>query len=167
MNGMKTGMSSHQRLVGGSDVWLTPRHVLEALGDFDLDPCAAPQPHLWPTAREHITLPFDGLAEAWHGRVWCNPPYGQHTWLWLDRLAMHGTGTALVFARTETTGFVDTVWGAAAGVMFLHGRLDFHRADGSKGANAGAPSCLVAYGLQDADILQHCGLPGTYVSGWR
>ena len=37
-------------------------------------------------------------------------------------------GIALIFARTETEGFVREVWGKADAVLFLHGRLNFHRA---------------------------------------
>lgn len=72
--------------------------------------------------------------------------------------------TALVFARTETAGFVRTVWGKADAVMFLHGRLHFHRVDGTGApANAGAPSALVAYGRSDAEALERSGLAGTIV----
>jgi len=155
-------MGSHQSARMGSDIWLTPRHILDALGPFDLDPCAAPNPTLWPTAKNHITLPDDGLAHQWYGRVWCNPPYGLQAWTWLHRLADHGCGTALVFARTETRGFVEAVWERADAVLFLHGRLHFHYPDGTRAqANAGAPSCLVAYGHGDSDRLLTCGLPGT------
>nr|WP_239652141.1 phage N-6-adenine-methyltransferase [Mycobacterium sp. UM_NZ2] len=151
----------------GTDIWLTPRHILDALGPFDLDPCAAPDPKVWPTARNHIRLPDDGLACHWSGRVWCNPPYGMQAWEWLKKLANHGHGTALIFARTETAGFVETVWRSATAVLFLHGRLHFHHPDGTRAvANAGAPSCLVAYGRRDADLLEASGLPGTYVPGW-
>jgi hypothetical protein len=157
-------MGSHQSASMLSDTWLTPPHILAALGDFDLDPCAAPDPKPWPTASTHYTLPTDGLAEPWFGRVWLNPPYSREAVVWLRKLAEHGTGTALVFARTETSWFVETVWNAASAVLFLHGRLYFHRADGVKAlANAGAPSCLVAYGRVDADMLSDSGLPGTFV----
>jgi len=168
------GIGGHQSAHSATDVWLTPRHVLDALGEFDLDPCSAPDPVLWPTARHHITLPDDGLLYLWEGRVWLNPPYGREAWIWLERLALHGTGTALVFARTETAGFVQTVWRGATAILFLHGRLRFHQADGSLndrdggGSNSsGAPSCLVAYGDADAAVLERCGLPGTFVTGWR
>lgn len=147
-----------------SDVWLTPRRILAALGTFDLDPAAAPDPAFWPTARRHITLPEDGLAAPWSGRVWLNPPYS-NVWTWMARLADHGRGTAIVFARTDTQGFVETVWGRATSVLFLHGRVAFHRPDGSVGENgSGAPSCLVAYGKRDAKVLRTCGLPGTVVT---
>lgn len=158
---MSGAMGSHHSHKAGTTTWLTPPHVLSALGDFDLDPCAAPN---WPTAKRHIILPRDGLAAEWRGRVWLNPPYGNEAWVWLARLAEHGQGTALVFARTETAGFVREVWSKAHGVYFLHGRLHFHHANGERAkANSGAPSCLVAYGEADAERLAMCALDGTYV----
>jgi hypothetical protein len=147
-----------------SDVWLTPPRILAALGGFDLDPCAAPQPRPWPTATRHITLPVDGLAAVWSGRVWCNPPYSRQATRWLARMATHNHGTALTFARTETGWFIDTVWNRAAAVLFLHGRLVFHHRDGQPArANAGAPSVLVAYGPTDAESLARSGLTGTFL----
>lgn len=158
-------MGGHQSARMKSDVWLTPPHVLERLGQFDLDPCAAPPPRPWSTAERHIALPDDGLAAEWEGRVWLNPPYSREAVKWLEKLADHGTGTALIFARTETAWFVEQVWKRATAVMFLHGRLHFHRGDGVRAAaNAGAPSCLVAYGYQDAAVLASCGLDGTLVA---
>ncbi|AYR02894.1 DNA methyltransferase [Gordonia phage Gaea] len=150
----------------GTDTWLTPRRVLDALGTFDLDPCAAPQPHRWPTAQHHLTYLDDGLSHEWFGRVWCNPPYSR-AWRWIDRLADHGNGIALLFARTETEQFAEQVWGRADGVLFLRGRLTFHEADGRRAkGNAGSPSVLVAYGRRNAETLATCGLPGAFVPGW-
>jgi hypothetical protein len=147
-----------------SDIWLTPPHILEALGEFDLDPCGAPEDAFWRTAENVYTLPTDGLAEPWFGRVWLNPPYSREAVKWLRKLADHGAGTALVFARTETAWFVETVWKRASAVLFLHGRLHFHHPDGTRAkANAGAPSCLVAYGARDAEILSNTSLDGTFV----
>ena len=140
-------MGSHQSARADTTTWLTPPDLIEKLGPFDLDPCAAPSPRPWPTAARHIELPEDGLAAEREGHVWLNPPYSFAAWKWLDKLAMHGDGIALIFARTETAGFVEQVWGKATGVLFLHGRLYFHRPDGTRAAaNSGAPSCLVAYG---------------------
>jgi len=159
---MSGAMGSHQSHRADTTTWLTPPHITATLGPFDLDPCAAPG---WPTARRHITLPDDGLAADWAGSVWLNPPYGNEVWSWLARLADHGDGIALIFARTETVGFVREVWGKADAVMFLHGRLHFHRPDGSRApANSGAPSCLVAYGSAAVARLTACDLPGSVVS---
>jgi hypothetical protein len=158
-------MGSHQSHRAGTTTWLTPPHIIDALGPFDLDPCAAPG---WVTAEKHITLPDDGLTAEWSGRVWLNPPYGAEVWDWLAKLAEHGNGTALIFARTETTGFVREVWGKATALLFLHGRLHFHHADGTRAdANSGAPSVLVAYGDSDAERLGAAviDLPGAFVDG--
>lgn len=154
-------MGSHQSARANTTTWLTPPHITEALGQFDLDPCAAPD---WPTAKRHIILPEDGLTTDWHGRVWLNPPYGMEAWTWLDKLASHGRGTALIFARTETAGFVEQVWNKATAVKFLHGRLHFHYPDGTRAkANSGAPSVLVAYGLADSVQLAGSKLDGTFL----
>jgi hypothetical protein len=146
-----------------NDEWLTPPHVLQALGHFDLDPCA-PVDRPWATASRHYTVKDDGLAQPWSGRIWLNPPYGQQAAAWLHRLAEHGRGIALIFARTETQMFFEHVWERATALLFLRGRLHFHYVDGTRAAaNGGAPSVLIAYGKQDAENLHACGLPGAFV----
>lgn len=162
----RVGMGGHSLpSTGVTDVWLTPPHILEALGPFDLDPCAAPEPRPWPTAAEHITVPHDGLASEWAGRVWLNPPYGQSTDRWMQRLAHYGTGTALIFARTETECWHEHIWPKATAILFLRQRLHFHRPDGTRSKhNSGAPSALIAYGPIDAYFLFRSGLPGHFVN---
>lgn len=163
-------MGSHQSATMISDVWLTPPSIIKALGPFDLDPCSAPAPRPWETARRHIALPQDGLAAPWDGFVWCNPPYSREAVKWLRRMAEHGNGIALVFARTETEWFWETVWEAptATSILFLEGRLHFHHPDGRRAkANSGAPSVLVAYGMEAAARLSRSGLAGALVPLWR
>ena len=41
--------------------WLTPPEILEALGPFDMDPCAS-QFQPWRTAVQQFTIEDDGLA---------------------------------------------------------------------------------------------------------
>lgn len=84
-----------------SEEWFTPPELIKALGEFDLDPCS-PVNRPWDTAKKHYTKEVDGL---WEGRVWLNPPYGKETFKWIERLAHHGDGIALIFARTDTKGF--------------------------------------------------------------
>lgn len=147
-----------------STTWLTPPKILNRLGPFDLDPCAAPEPRPWSTAARHITLPDDGLTADWCGRVWLNPPYSKHAANWLARMADHDYGTALIFARTDTTWFQDHVLNRATALFFLRGRIKFHLPDGSEGTdNGGAPSVLCAYGATDAMALAVSGLNGVYV----
>jgi len=146
------------------DEWLTPPSIIHALGEFDLDPCA-PINRPWDTAKKHYTIEDDGLSKEWHGRVWCNPPYGRETFEWLEKLADHGNGIALIFARTETKGFHREIWEKADSVFFFAGRLRFHNVDGTQ-ANAGAnaPSCLVAYGENNTEALAESGLKGRVIS---
>lgn len=161
----RAGIGGHHRgFRGRSDTWLTPPAILEALGSFALDPCCPPEMP-WRTAVEMIHHPGrDGLAVPWEGRVWLNPPYGQQTGEWLRRLAGHGDGIALTFARTETEMFHRWGWERATGMLFLRGRLHFHHADGTRAkANAGAPSVLIAYGHLNALSLETCGLAGRFV----
>lgn len=162
-------LSSHQTPVrGATDIWLTPPEIIQALGPFDLDPCAAPSPRPWPTAAQHIALPTNGLTARWKGHVWLNPPFGPEAEKWLERLGGHGDGVALVAARTETRWFVSQVWNHASSLLFLHGRPHFHYPDGRRGyANSGVPIVLAGYGDWADENLERCGLRGSYVSTWR
>ena len=160
---MTTGIGSHHRPYrGDSDDWLTPPEIIDALSPFDLDPCASvSQP--WPTATAMWTE--RGLDREWSGFVWCNPPYGPATGRWLRRLADHGNGIALVFARTETRMAFAEVWSRATGVLLIEGRLHFHYpVSGDRAtANAGGPSMLVAYGDTAVARIEESGIRGLWV----
>jgi hypothetical protein len=134
------------------DEWLTPPKIIKALGDFDLDPCAPINPP-WQTAAKQYDVRDDGLKQVWEGRVWCNPPYGRETFKWIDKLATHGNGIALIFARTETIGFHEHIWNRADAIFFFKGRLKFFHVNGVEGGSANAPSCLVAYGKENVNAL--------------
>lgn len=159
-------LSSHQSARPETTSWLTPPSILAALGEFDLDPCAAiGQP--WMTARSQFTLHDNGLMQPWRGRIWLNPPFGNEAAFWVKRMADHANGIALLPARTETRIWIESVWGAADAVLFLFGRPSFHRIDGTKAAaNSGAPIALIAYGLRNVAALKASGLEGALVEGW-
>ncbi len=142
-----------------SDEWLTPPEILAALGPFDLDP-SAPIVRPWDMATRHYTKTDDGMAQPWTGRVWLNPPYGRETFRWLARLAEHGSGIALIFARTETRGFHDEIWEKAHSVFFFRGRLRFCTVSGERGGTANAPSCLVSYSGTDTDKIRLASAKG-------
>lgn len=159
----RPGMGRHHtRDQKTKDEWLTPPELVEMLGPFDLDPCA-PIVRPWNTAAQHYTIEDNGLLQPWSGRVWLNPPYGRALDRWLARLAAHGDGIALIFARTDTAVFQRLIFGRADAILFLSGRLHFHHVDGRRAsANAGAPSCLAAFGNGAAERL--CGAA---IEGWR
>jgi len=157
------GIATHELPNQGvPNEWLTPPAVLRELGKFDLDPCS-PIDRPWDTAAAHFTQADDGLQQEWYGRVWLNPPYGREVGDWLAKLARHGDGIALIFARTETKAFQRWVFGQADACLFLAGRLKFIPLGGRMKGYAGAPSVLIAYGQRNVEALRRCGLPGKLV----
>ena len=78
------------------DEWYTPAWLFDALGlRFDVDVCAPLDPRFVSTpASRFYTLVDDGLAQPWHGLVWCNPPYSNPT-PWAERMIDHNYGVLL------------------------------------------------------------------------
>lgn len=138
--------------------WYTPKYIFDALGlKFDLDPCAPPGggPHV-PAAR-YFTKADDGLVQPWKGRVWCNPPYGRGLERWIEKLAKHGDGIALVMARTDTVWFRRATQVARV-VVFLGGRVRFIPGPGS--SQAGRPQCgsmLLGFGRTCEQAMVRAG----------
>jgi DNA N-6-adenine-methyltransferase Dam len=158
-------MGGHQSANARTVEWLTPPEIKAPLGEFDLDPCS-PVVRPWPTAKTHYTKEDNGLVLPWFGRVWLNPPYGREIVHWMARMAQHGDGIALIFARTDTRFFQEHVFGprAADSILFLDGRIFFCNTAGIRaGGNGGAPSCLIAYGLDNVERLGDSGLRGKHL----
>lgn len=158
-------LGSHQQTVGKSQTWITPQWITEALGPFDLDPCAA-LPRPWSCASQNFT--HRGLQLPWHGRVWLNPPFDRYEVAkWVRKLSEHNNGTALLHARTEAEWF-EPVWQKARAILFLADRLYFHYPDGTRAeANSGAPACLIAFGYSDAERLRQSNISGAFVTTWK
>lgn len=144
--------------------WYTPAWLFDALGvRFDLDPCAAKNGEGCVPADCLYRLPeHDGLSESWFGRVWLNPPYGTHTRLWIERLAQHGDGIALVFARTGTRWF-QQIAARTSAVCFISKRVKFiNGTTGMESGSPGADSMLVAFGSDNADVLRRSKLGSVF-----
>ena len=145
--------TSFQRSENNKDEWLTPPSLLKGLGDFDLDPCS-PIKRPYETAKKYFTVLDNGLIQDWFGRVWCNPPYGNQTDLWLKKCKEHGNCVALVFARTETKMFFNHVWENAHSIYFIKGRIKFLHITRTRSGSAGASSVLIAYGENNKFSLE-------------
>jgi hypothetical protein len=168
-------LGSHQSTIGTSQVHLTPRWIIDALGPFDLDPCAA-DPRPSDCAEVNLCEADDGLRRAWTGRVWLNPPFDRYqVGRWIGRLAEHGRGTALLHARTETEWF-RICWESATAMLFMTKRLTFVKPDGTPSttrsgekANSGAPPVLVAFGDYDAMRLRQFAAErgGVFADKWQ
>lgn len=120
------GIGAHHAANPQTDEWLTPPVILNALGSFDLDPCAPHDLPGWTRCARYYTASDDGLSAPWDGDVWLNPPYSDAA-RWMARMAAHGQGVALVFARTETRWWFESVWPHATALLFLSGRVSFLR----------------------------------------
>ena len=146
-----------------SDEWYTPKEILDLLGGFDLDPCAPVEP-LYRTAAVMYNRNDDGLAQTWHGRVFLNPPYSQPLLDgFMSRMAEHGNGIALLFNRCDSRMFRTFVLERATAIRFLYQRIRFFYPDGKRGNSPRCGNILVAYGKENARILQQCPLPGKMV----
>lgn len=136
-----------------NDTTLTPLWLIEMLGEFDFDPCGYPG-H---ATAKHVNLwPSDGLTIDWHGKVWCNPPYSAPG-PFLQRLAQHGNGIALVLASTDT-GWFQEAYSSADWLFFPKGRPTFYRKDMTP-VKLMRASALIGWGAA-ADALRDLALPG-------
>jgi hypothetical protein len=151
-------MKSHQPQASLVTSWVTPQWILDPLGKFDLDPCTPTEGMPWPTAKRMIRPDEDGLAIGWMGKVWLNPPFDKPSRsAFLERMARHDCGIALVPASTETDWFKKWIWPYASSILFLNRRPYFHYPDGRKGpANSGCSICLVSYRMDE--VLRKSGL---------
>lgn len=155
--------TSFEKAANSTDEWYTPLEIIDALGPFDLDPCAPLYP-LWPTAAVMYDKNIDGLSRGWNGRVWLNPPYSRPLLeRFVKRLSKHGNGIALLYNRCDTALFHEEVFPKANALMFIRGRLRFFRPNGSQGDSAGCGSILVAYGENNVCSLEKSGINGKIV----
>lgn len=142
--------------------WLTPPELVKMLGEFDLDPCTPIHPP-FTHAKVNYTINDNGLKKEWFGRVYLNPPYGKGMELWIEKLKLHNNGIALIFARTETKCFFNHIWDYADAVLFVKGRIKFYNIDGEQKGTPGAPSIFIAYGKENAILLEKSLIEGKFI----
>ncbi len=156
--------TSFERCANTTDEWYTPKWIIDALGEFDLDPCA-PEHRLWNTAKRHITAKEDGLKNPWGGvRVWLNPPYSRPVIeRFVAKMVENNNGIALLFNRCDSRMFQDLIFPNAEAIMFVRGRIKFYRPDGTQGESPGCGSVLIAFGRDNADALERSNIPGKFI----
>jgi phage N-6-adenine-methyltransferase len=157
---------THESQNANTVEWYTPRWLIDAIGiHYAIDVCSPGAAKTSIPADRHYTVADDGLTSAWAGTVWCNPPYGRETGIWMEKLADHGDGIALVFARTDTAWFQAAASRATA-VSFLAGRVKF--IDGRTGkpspGSPGSGSVLLAFGQKAAAALTAANLGITLIN---
>ena len=149
-----------------SDEWYTPKELVDALGVFDLDPCAPVHP-LWKTATRMLNKEDDGLKNDWGGgvRVWLNPPYSRPLIeQFIEKMVDNGNGIALLYNRLDNKMCAEKILPNASAILFLRHRVRFFLPDGTRGGSPGHGSMLVAFGESNAEILRNCCVEGFFVS---
>lgn len=143
--------------------WYTPKEIIDSLGVFDLDPCA-PVKRLWDTAKNHFNKNDDGLKQEWTGRVFLNPPYTNSiARQFIEKLVKHNNGIALLYNRAENEMWHDLIFPNATALLFTKGRIKFYRPDGTRGDQPGCGSVFIAFGRDNAKMLQESGIEGKLI----
>jgi phage N-6-adenine-methyltransferase len=123
--------------------WETPQATFDALHQefvFETDVCALPENA---KCAKFYTPEIDGLAQAWKGVCWMNPPYGREMPKWIRKAwssaQVGATVVCLLPARTDTAVWHDFCMKGE--IRFIRGRLKF----GGYAYNAPFPSAIVIF----------------------
>lgn len=138
-------MNTQLMFSSDDQTWETPMRFFQKLNyefNFTLDVCAT---HLTAKCAKYFTPEIDGLAQDWsNDTCWCNPPYGNSIYTWLQKAYNESLKGAIVVvlipSRTDTRYFVDLVMKASE-IRFVKGRLKF----GNSANSAPFPSMVVVF----------------------
>jgi Meiotically up-regulated gene 113/DNA N-6-adenine-methyltransferase (Dam) len=123
-----------------------------ALEHIDLDPASHPAANRLIKARKIFTFRDNGLLSSWHGRVWCNPPFGQWE-LWAPKILSEWTSgriqamCVLLPTRALTAQCVNPLVAAAQALVIPNRRIPFW---GPKATNSPDEGHPILYFGQDA-----------------
>lgn len=140
-----------------NDILQTPQYIIDALGPFDLDPCANQRRNIavknWAIERGD-----NGLEKKWFGFVWCNPPFSQKE-LWIQKMIEHGNGILILPERGSAPWFGPLAIEATK--YFVMGKkINF--IGGPSSNNLG--SVLFPFGHKAIKRIEQSGLPGHFNS---
>lgn len=139
-----------------NDCLQTPPWVYQPLGSFDLDPCAGVSTNIAKT-NYRLQNQQDGLTLAWHGFVWCNPPFSEKE-KWITLSAAHNDGILLLPERGSAPWFGPLA--LHTGYYFVLGKkINF--IGGPSSNNLG--SVLFPFGTRALEGIRNSGLPGHLV----
>lgn len=138
-----------------NDILRTPQYIIDALGSFDLDPCAGEHTKIgnvnWWDGRGE-----NGLERKWFGFVYCNPPFSQKD-IWIEKMIKHDNGILILPERGSAPWF-----GPLAMVHRSHfvmgKKINFE--GGPSSNNIG--SVLFPFGSEAIKRIENSNLPGHF-----
>ena len=137
--------------VSKTDDWATPQYLFDewnAKYQFDLDAAASSTNHKcdnWYGLDHPEESRRDGLAQAWTGTTWVNPPYGRVLNEWVGHAAEQLSPVVMLLpARTDTRWFHSYCINQR--ITFIKGRVKF----GGSSFGAPFPSMIVEFHGQSA-----------------
>jgi ParB family chromosome partitioning protein len=140
--------------------WFTPTRFTEAarrvMGSIDLDPASCEAANRLVMAAKYFDKDKNGLAQKWHGNIFCNPPYGRGGQAaWSKKMIEEyqsnnfNQGILLVNAATDTQWF-QPLW--AYPICFTKKRIKFVKADGSAKDSPTHGSAFIYFGSNKIDF---------------
>jgi phage N-6-adenine-methyltransferase len=139
-------MSQAYMPVSKTDDWATPQYLFDewnAKYDFDLDAAASSTNYKcdnWYGLDHPEESRRDGLAQAWTGTTWVNPPYGRVLNQWVGHAAEQLSPVVMLLpARTDTRWFHSYCINQR--ITFINGRVKF----GGSSFGAPFPSMIVEF----------------------
>jgi hypothetical protein len=147
--------------LNSSDDFLTPPEIVQAMGDFDLDPCASHRQQMRLAGKEYRFPEDNGLLLQWHGSAFVNPPFSELQ-AWINRFILHGNGVLLVPARVEVSWFWK-LWHHADSIFFTKGPVKYLCPEG-KAPPRFFGGAFCAMGAENVQRLQRIPLKGVLIT---
>ena len=130
----------------------TPPVIFDALDYiFDLDPASPGEGKSFVTAKKHYAYADDGLTQEWEGTVFLSPPT-TNIGSWLQKLAEHGDGIALVTLRPDAAWFQEASKEAST-LCLVEEKIVFYKGGKTKQYSTGTAVALLSFGDRAKEIL--------------
>jgi hypothetical protein len=132
-------IGNYRTVTKGENEWYTPAEFIQlarnVMGGIDLDPASCAEANETVGAGRYFTKEDDGLAQAWAGRVWLNPPYSRELMpAFADKLrnsVLSGDVQAAIMVthNTTDTGWFHRLAPHCAALCFPSRRIRFYRGE--------------------------------------
>ena len=151
--------------------WYTPSEFVEAarntMGRIELDPASCKEANKTVKADKFYTKEDDGLEMPWKGKVWLNPPYGEHVGKFVARFVEAfkkgdiEEGVLLINGASFDADWFQPLWKGT--LCFMNGRINF---SGSEGTSPTHGSAFVYFGPNATKFREEFKQYGAVVKEW-